>query len=124
MLLNQNTRGAIVSRPRSGQKDFRFSVSVSEEMRYLLEELSTITGQPRSSLAGELLEETKPVLRDMLAAFRAMAEAKQQGKDALVDVINQYAKNSISQIYEVGAAFNAAHGSDSEPAATSTDQEN
>lgn len=124
MLLNQNTRGAIVSRPRSGQKDFRFSVSVSEEMRYLLEELSTITGQPRSSLAGELLEETKPVLRDMLAAFRAMAEAKQQGKDALVDVINQYAKNSISQIYEVGAAFNAAHGSDSEKVATGTDQEN
>lgn len=103
-------------------KKFRFSVPISDELKELLDELSALSGQPRSELAGELLDSTAPVLRDMLEAFRRIAEAKEQGIDAIRDVVNDYAQESLRQIYEVGAEFNAQNGSDSVPAATGTSQ--
>ena len=112
-----------MTRPRSGTKDFRFSVSVSEEMRQLLDEFALLTGQPRASLASELLEETKPILREMLVTFRRFADEKEKGLESIRQVVNDYAQESLKHIYQVGADFNAQIGSDSESAATGTSQE-
>jgi predicted DNA-binding protein len=101
---------------------FRFSVPLSDELKSLLDELSALSGQPRSDLASDLLESTIPVLRDMLEAFRKIAEAKDDGLQAVRKVVNDYAKQTLGDIYQIGSDFNAEHGSDSKSVAADENQ--
>lgn len=60
------------------KSSFQFSVSISKDLKNLLDELSALSGCSSSRFAAEILEQSIPALRKTVLVFRRIDSAKQQ----------------------------------------------
>jgi len=63
----------------------RISITPSGDLRALLEELASLSGQSLSSVAVELLDEIVPVMRGQLEAMKKIAAAPDKARELMQD---------------------------------------
>lgn len=72
----------------------RISFIPTAQVGDLLNELSTLTGQSKASLASEMLDEVAPVIRGQLEALRKVAASPDEARRYVED----YAKRAMDEI--------------------------
>lgn len=69
----------------------RIALTVPDDLHDLLDHLSDLTGTPKTKLILEILEESKPLFKQMIIALEQIKESKENAPQAL----KNFAQNMI-----------------------------
>lgn len=67
----------------------RMLLSVDDELHGILKELSEVSGIPAATFAAQLLELSKPQLRDLVESMRLAKNSPSEAIDKLIEAINK-----------------------------------
>jgi len=76
----------------------RIQISISQEMKDILKELSSLTGSPSSKLASQTLESALPVFKDMVEAMRVAKESESRAAQMMQVSAFKHVGSSMSDL--------------------------
>jgi hypothetical protein len=85
-------------------KQKRLQVTLSPEVRALVEEVHQLTGTPRAAIVSEILDEVAPVFQNTIHALRIVKEQPREAQR----LMQNFANESIVKATQAALDFDAA----------------
>ena len=88
-------------------KQKRLQVTLSPEVRALVEEVHQLTGTPRAAIVAEMLDEIAPVFQNTIHALRIVKEQPREAQRLIQNFANEAIGKAAQASLDLDAAIDA-----------------
>ena len=88
-------------------KQKRLQVTLSPEVRALVEEVHQLTGTPRAAIVSEMLDEIAPVFQNTIHALRIVKEQPREAQRLVQNFANEAIGKATQAALDLDAAIDA-----------------
>lgn len=86
-------------------KQKRLQVTLSPEVRALVEEVHQLTGTPRAAIVSEILDEVAPVFQNTIHALRIVKEQPREAQRLIQNFVNEAIGKAAQAALDLDAAM-------------------